>query len=74
MKWITLFAAICFCLWFLSEVFSAIAWVTRLIEQNPNFTLETMFIYLQNNVAKLLASLSGAIFFFTLCSKQFKRK
>ena len=74
MKWTTLFAAICFCLWFLSEVAGAIVWVMQLIEQNPNDTLETMLIYLQNNIAQSLASLSGAIFFFTLCSKQFKKK
>lgn len=74
MKWITLFAAICFCLWFLSEVASAIVWVRQLIEQNPNFTLTNLLLYLQGSITKSLAALSGAVFFFALCSKQFKKK
>lgn len=72
MKWITLFAAVCFCLWFLSEVVFVIDRVVALSE--GNYPTKTLLIYLQNNIAQLLASLSGVMFFFTLCSKQFKKK
>ena len=53
MKKVFLFASICFCLWFLSEVTGATVWVMQLIEQNPNFALETVLIY-YSQVARLV--------------------
>lgn len=74
MKGITLFAAICFCLWFLSEIVGTIGWANQLIENNMNMALKNMFIYFQGNIARLLASLSGLMFFFVLFLKQLKKK
>lgn len=74
MKGITLFSAICFCLWFLSEIALDIGWTMQLLEQNTDMTLESMFVFIQNNIARTLASLSGTLFFFTLFLKQLKRK
>lgn len=74
MKGITLFAAICFCLWFVSEVISVSEWLVRLFEDNPNFPSKMLPFYLQNSIATLLAALSGVVFFFVLFSKQLKKK
>ena len=47
---------------------------TQFTEQNPNFTLEIVPDYLWNNIVISLALLSGVMFFFTLCFKQFNRR
>lgn len=74
MKGITLFAAICFCLWFLSEIVNTIGRATQLIENNMDMALKNILIYFQGNIARLLVSLSGTMFFFVLYSKQLKKK
>ena len=70
MKGVTLFAAICFCLWFLSEIASVIMWIMQLVEQGMDLTLINVLTFSIGYIAQILASLSGMMFFFKLYNRQ----
>ena len=72
MKKVSLFAAICFCLWFIADLISVIGYTVTYVESNGIERLLSSLnvIYFVQSVIGMLAVLSGFIFFLTLYRRQ----
>ncbi|WP_286693791.1 hypothetical protein [Odoribacter sp. N15.MGS-14] len=72
MKKVSLFAAICFCLWFIADLISVIGYTVTYVESNgiEGLLSSLNVIYFVQSVIEMLAVLSGFIFFLTLYRRQ----
>ena len=72
MKKVSLFAAICFCLWYIADLISVIGYTVTYVESNGIERLLSSLnvIYFVQSVIGMLAVLSGFIFFLTLYRRQ----